>query len=158
MARGEPGRDRSAEGASEDDDLAGRDAAVLGQIAPGRLRVLVSPLLGRAALALPVTAIVEDEHGQAELVEQPDRVEPMRDVPRVAVEEQQRDSIGAANEPGVQVHAVGRADRNVLVPQAEVGRRQGTEPAADLRQVDHAMLGHVDVADQRRVSGRYEQD
>jgi hypothetical protein len=83
------------------------NAALLHEVLPGGVGIPVSAFFCWLAGTLPVAAVVKNQHGQAELMKQPDRVQPVGVVAGIAVAEQQRAAcrIGR-NKPGVQLLVV----------------------------------------------------
>ena len=64
----------------------------MGQVSPGSVRIKVQAVLRGASFALAIAAIVDDEHREAKLTELANRMQAVGDIPRVAVEVQQRSS------------------------------------------------------------------
>ena len=54
---------------------------------PGRFGIAIEARLGDLALTPAVTAIVENQRRKIQLVEEPQRVESMRDIAGIAMEE-----------------------------------------------------------------------
>src|SRR5439155_17088648 len=108
----------AAQGFTERDDVARRKAA-LQEPAMGRLCVQVSALLGRAALASAITAIVKEEDTNTSLQERIGQFEPVADVASIAVANQDGQmcapGVGlCGKKPAVQADSIFGAERNVF--------------------------------------------
>src|SRR6266498_4334439 len=130
-------RDRAAERLSEEDNPIGREASV-GRCPGDRLAVRVEALFARLPAALPVAAVVHEKNVEAERFDQDsDALEPVADVPGVAVKEEKGLPACAVDPPSLEPHAAARLERECLRGQPEV---LGPRVVLSLREVGEARL------------------
>ena len=104
--------------------------------------VEVDPALGGHALAAPIAPVVEqqDRRVQARL-QYGNHIEPVADVARIAVEEDQRHARPAGEEPGMEPYSVGSGEEDLLVVEPKVlGARVDAAGGAEDLTVEEA--GH----------------
>jgi len=110
-------------------------------VGQGGFGVPIGPLLRGRALAAAVAPVVEEEDGHPQLVvEQAQVLQPVADVPGVAVAPEPGDAGPAGHEPAVEPDAVAGGEGNIIEGQPEVGRVADKLP---LREVDERTLYHT---------------
>jgi len=107
--RREPRRGSTAHRPPKDHNVVGRKVFCLCQVPPAGLCVAVDAPLRRRAGALPVPAVIDEQHVEAELVELLNALQPPGDIAGVAVEEEERvprPCVGGdwGNPPGAGIH------------------------------------------------------
>ena len=127
---------------------------------PGRHRVVdgqtveIDALLVGCALTPTVTAVVHEHDIDAEFVhEPPGVVQPVPDVPGVAVVPDEHPVSGTVNPPPMKQHPVGGRDRQLVRAKSEV-RRQGGQRLR--RKEDETPLLHHEQAYEQEPGDRHE--
>ncbi len=145
LVHGQPAGDGGAQGAAEEDDLAGWYLPLPGQVVPGGLRIQVGALFRRTPFALSIPAVVEDQNVQAQLMEEDDGLHAVGDVARVAVAEQQGGPwIFRRDKPAVQGEAVAGLELKLFIFQAVAAGGEHKLPRGEVGVVEHARLGEIE--------------
>ena len=146
------GGNGAAERFAEEDDVPRGDLLRFGEVAPGGLRVGMGAGFRRRAGRGAVAAVIEQQRGEAQLLEHRQPLDAVGDRAGVAVEEQHRGAgAGRRHEPAGQRLAVGGGDAHILKGQAQRPRRR-PELAPHLGEIDEARLEHDQDRDERAVA------
>ena len=153
MPRSKPGRYGATQRFSQQHDAAGVGLADPGEVLPRRLRVPVGSLFARAAAALAIAPVVENERRVAQPVKHQQVLHAVGNVAGVAVQQQHRAAgLARRDEPAVQSHPVIGGEPDFLEFEPRVARSD-RQLLPDLRKIHQAGLEQKHPDQQSPIGG-----